>query len=153
MTQKMRKRMSTVEGNIIKRIFYMPKRHRHTKLMAACKIESTNLYINKSKLKLLLRLCNNFITKKILEYQLGIIQKKRINKSCLISEISELINKEIRTIDELYQEAAIKLGEINNEIKNFRNSTETNQIRECLEKPNKKNAARLVELTKPEEMK
>ena len=147
MTQKVRKRMSTVEGGIVKRIFNLPNRHRHTKLMAACKIEPTSTYINKAKLKLVLRLIENKLTKGILKYQLEEIKKQ---KKGSILEIIKIIGKEIKTIDDLHLEILLKLSEINNETNNLKKTDEALEIKACLERPNRINTKALRELTRPE---
>lgn len=147
MTQKIRKRMSTVEGGIVKRIFNLPNRQRHTKLMAACKIEPTNTYINKARLKFVLRLIENKLTKGILKYQLEEIKKQ---KKGLILEITKIIGKEIKTIDDLHFEILLKLSEINNETNTLKKTDEVVQIKACLERPNKTNTKALRELTRPE---
>ena len=147
MTQRIRKRMSTVEGGIVKRIFNLPKRHRHTKLMAACKIEPTNIYINKTRLKFVLRLIANKLTKGIIEYHLEDIKKQ---KKGLIPEITKMIGKETKTINELHYEILLKLGEINHENNTLKKTGDTLDIKACLERPNKANTKALLELTKPD---
>jgi hypothetical protein len=67
----------------------------------------------------------------------------------LTLEITKIIGKEIKTIDDLHFEILLKLSEINNETNTLKKTDEALEIKSCLERPNKRNTKALRDLTRP----
>ena len=125
--------------------------------MAACKIEKTSDFINKSKLNLFIRLCENNTTKRILEYQIDqVTKKKKTQINSLMSEIIQITDireESINSLDEVIERVCSEITKIKRKFKELRAEKYTKDIQDCLKRPNEKNRRSLIEMTKPERQK
>ncbi len=146
----MSERINDSANQIIYRAVGLPTRSRHSKLLSACYIDRTNEYIHKTKLKALIRFASNPLTRQILEF---LVSRQNQYKKTFIGEIISLLNTDSRNIEEIIEEAKIKIKHLNSEIKLNQNDTEVTKIRECLAKPTKGNKSILMEILRPDSLK
>lgn len=101
--------MVRLGGGLIKRSIGLSKRSKNSELFHACKIDSTNEYIDKCKLKLAVRLIHNPLTKKIIENQVMNKNDNKMSKDAYIVEISKIIDDKFKDIKDLHEKCIQRL--------------------------------------------
>lgn len=155
MTAKMRTRMKRCEAGIIKRALGLPKRLKNTDLFNACKIDTTNDYINKSKLKLMIRILSNKLTRQIIDCQIEIYKnnKNKLAKDSYILEIIEICEESIENTEDLWRKCLNKIKNIEVSIKQARKSKNISELNDYLNRPTKENIEKIKEILRPNSLK
>ena len=155
MTKKIRSRMVRFEGGLVKRSIGLSKRSKNSELFHACKIDSTNEYIDKCKLKLTVRLIHNPLTKKIIENQIERMNRNdnKMSKDAYIVEISKIIDAKFKDIKDLHDKCIQKMKSIQNKIKENQKNDKVEEIRKYLNNPTKENIEKVGDILRPEQLK
>jgi hypothetical protein len=90
------------EGNSIKRLLKLPTRCHTTDLVDALNIAQTNRYLQRMKLKFLIRLSKNELTLKLLEYQVNMKYSDSFFKEIAVYLV-------LHDLENLIEESVIKM--------------------------------------------
>jgi hypothetical protein len=129
-----KRKIQTIEANIIKNINNMPRTFKTTYLINAMNIEAVENKINVSKLSFIKRLLKNKLSREIIENKLK--DKKKEQNHSLVQEIIEILNikNETTTLD-LKALGVQKLKILKKEKKENKIGRIQDSIRTCLNYP------------------
>ena len=138
--------MATVEGSIVKKALRLSRRSRHSSLLYACDIDKTNTFINKMKLKAILRFLDNELTRGIVSCQVRKSQNKPVTRDSILAEITHNIGKKCPTIERLCKEVMNKLCELNNDTEAQRKDKIVTEIKKHLSSAKEADKQKLREI-------
>jgi hypothetical protein len=155
LNKKLRKKLESTEGYIVKKMSNCEQKSHHKAIQHAMNIETTESMINKTKLNFFKRLLDNEQTGEIIRYQIDQL-RLNLNKLSSKSYIRELIN--LIDIHDLSEESIqnsvdAQVIYIDKTTEKNRNKSDVQEIKCLLNNPSYKNHKKLIEKTKAYEKK